>query len=86
MQHATAHLGAKRAGVFLLTNVEDDLGDLGLLHVIGDVQLAAKRLDLGKIHPVKAHIDGEGDELELFGVKIAQAREPREERERVLAP
>ncbi len=45
VKHSAAELGAKRAGVGFLTHVENDLGDIGRLHVIGYVQFFAKLAD-----------------------------------------
>ena len=85
VQRATAHLGAQRAGVLLLADIEDDRANLGRDADIFHAQLVAQRLDRREIHLRVAHLERDGHDLEFLGVKCPQLRQRDEQRERILA-
>ena len=85
VQRAAAHFGAQRAGVFLLADVENDLGDLGRDADVFDAQLVAQRSDGGEVHLRVAHLERDGDDLELFGIERAQPGQRGQQRKRILA-
>ena len=86
VERAAAHLGAERAGIFFLSDLKNDLVDLGGDDVVGDVKLLAELFDGLEVHAaLKAHVDGYGDQLEFFGIEAAQICHCAEEREGVLA-
>ena len=72
VQRAPAHLGAEGAGIVLLAHVKDDLLDVGLEAGIGDVLLPAQLRHRGKVHALKAQLDGDGLQLEGLGIEALQ--------------
>lgn len=86
MEGAAAHFCAERAGIFLFSDLEDDLIYFGGDDVVGDVQLGAELFDGLEVHAaLKAHVDGDGDKLEFFWVETAQICHGAEEGQRILA-
>ena len=85
VERAAAHLGAQRAGVFLLAHVKDDLLDVGLETGIGHAELFTQRRHGGKVHPLKAELDRDRLERKRLGIKAAQVVERQEQQHAVLA-
>ena len=85
VQRAAAHLGAQRAGVFLLADIEDDQPDLGRDADVLDAQLVAQHPDRGKVHLCIAHLERDRDNLEFLRVERAQLCQRDQQRERVFA-
>ena len=80
VEYAAAHFGAERAGVGLLAHVKDDLSDLGWGDVVGHLQLVAELADGGEVHGGgKAHVHGDGAQVEFLGIESAQVGEGTQE-------
>ena len=72
IERAAAHLGAQRAGILLLADVEDHLLDLGRADGIGHLQRAAQRRDRREVHLLIAHDLHLTPELRVLGRKLVE--------------
>ena len=85
VERAAAHLGAERAGIVLLPHVEHDLLDVRRDDGVRNVQLAAHLRDGRIVHPRKAEVDREPDEVKMQRVIALQMLQRAQEQQRVLA-
>ena len=69
MKRPTAHFRAKRAGVGLAPDVEDNLGYVGFDELVFYSVAAAELLYLGIVRALEAHVHRDGEELVFFRVK-----------------
>ena len=67
MESAPAQIGAERAGIFLLSVVEDDGADEGAAHLVGHTVLPEKGFQRGVVHRLAPELGVEGDGCHLKG-------------------
>ena len=60
---ATAHLAAKGAGIFLLTDIKDNFLYISLDADILNADFIAHLLNAVKVHSLESHLNGEGNKL-----------------------
>ena len=84
VERAAPHLGAERAGVFLLPRVEHYLADVrlndGVRHLVG----LAPRADRREVHVREAHVYGYCLQLEARGVVAPQVPQRGQQRHGIL--
>ena len=72
VERTTAHFGAKRTGVILIADIENDLFDIGLEAGVGNVELRAHFAHGLKIHALEAELDGYRLKLKMLGIVALQ--------------
>ncbi len=85
VEGASAHFGTERAGVRLLSDVENDLCDLGRDDAVLHAERVAKCAHGRKMLPLKTHVDRNGDHIVRLRIEAAHLGKSGEQCQGILS-